>query len=482
MCRKADSDADTDSDFLHPKRPFSLGTVREIEMYGRLILKFAAASLALSLTTSCARLSQLAGLDKQGVIVPSARVVRGPVEANIYATGELRPARTAMIVAPPVAGGALQIIHIVNTGARVNAGDVVVEFDPSEQEYNLEQSKSQLEEAEQQRIKMKADQSVRAAQDSLALLKAQSDVRRADFKIKGNELLGEIEAKKNLINLEEARRRLEQLQRDVKSRASSNAADLDVQNVARAKAMLGMKLALQNIDNMTCRAPIAGIVVLGQNLESLMSGSGGVTIYSGMEIPQYREGDQAYPGRLIAQIQDTEQIEILSKVVETDRGNLNSGQPVDVWVNSNPLKAFTGRIKTLAESASTASFASSTLEYLEALSTRSFDATFELNPNGEPLNLGVTARVKIRGTNMKNALSLPRQALFQKEGKPVVYVRRAAGWEARDVQVKYLTESRAILEGIAEGTEVALVNPDLQKGKTAMKAGILASILGGAAQ
>ena len=37
-------------------------------------------------------------------------------------------------------------------------GDVVVEFDPSEQEYNLEQSKSQLDEAEQQIKKMKADQ------------------------------------------------------------------------------------------------------------------------------------------------------------------------------------------------------------------------------------------------------------------------------------------------------------------------------------
>ncbi len=47
----------------------------------------------------------------------------------------------------------------------------------------------------------------------------------------------------------------------------------------------------------------------------------------------------------------------------------------------------------------------------------------------------------------------------------------ANGWEARDVRIKYLTESRAVIEGLPEGTEVALVNPDQQKNKTAGKTG-----------
>ena len=44
-----------------------------------------------------------------------------------------------------------------------------------------------------------------------------------------------------------------------------------------------------------------------------------------------------------------------------------------------------------------------------------------------------------------------------------MYVRRGKGWEARDVRIKYLTESRAIIEGLPEGTEVALVNPEQQR-------------------
>jgi len=449
---------------------------------GVTVLTWVAVVLIAGMSIACASLSQLMNLQKSGSSIPTARVVREPVEVKIYTIGELRPARTAMIVAPPVAGGTLQIVHIVKTGTRVNERDVVVEFDPSEQEYALEQSQSQLDEADQQIKKMKADQAVRVAQEAVSLMAAQFNVRRAELTCMGNELLGTIEARKNVISLEEARRRLEQLQRDIKSRASSDQADLAVQMVGRTRAMMGMKLAQQNIDNMILRAPISGIVMLGQNLESLMSASGSISISSGMDIPEYREGDQAYAGRLVAQIQNMDQMEILSKVTEIDRGSLNPGQPIDAWVDSRPLKKFTGKIKSLAGSASSSAGAYSYLDYLEALSTRSFDATFELDPNGEQINPGVTTRVMVRGTNVNDALSVPRQALFQKEGKWVVYERHAENWEAREIQIKYLTESRAVIEGIAEGTEVALVNPDLQKGKTAGKAGPLASILGGTTQ
>ncbi len=324
---------------------------------GAAVLTGVAVIFVAGMSISCASLAQLMNLRKTGSGIPTARVVREPVEVKIYTIGELRPARTAMIVAPPVAGGTLQIVHIVKSGTRVGEGDVVVEFDPSEQEYALEQSQSQLDEADQQIKKMKADQAVRTAQDTVSLLSAQFNLRRAELTNMGNELLGTIEARKNVISLEEAKRRLQQLQRDLKSRASSDQADLAVQMVARTKAMMGMKLAQQNIDNMILRAPISGVVMLGQNLESLMSGSGSISISSGMDIPEYREGDQAYPGRLIAQIQNLDQMEVLSKVTEIDRGSLNPGQPIDAWVDSRPLRKFNGKIKSLAASASSSTSA-----------------------------------------------------------------------------------------------------------------------------
>jgi len=156
-----------------------------------------------------------------------------------------------------------------------------------------------------------------------------------------------------------------------------------------------------------------------------------------------------------------------------------------VFVDSNPLKTYRGKIKSLAQSASTSgadSSIDSLVDYMESLSTRSFGAVFEVDTRGDPLYPGVTARVTIEGKNLKDALSIPRQALYQKEGGPVVYVRRAEGWEAREVRVQYLTESRAVIEGLAEGTEVALVNPDQQKNRVSGKPALLTPSIRGVTQ
>jgi HlyD family secretion protein len=434
--------------------------------------------VAIAIITSCVPMARLTGWSKPETTIPVAKVVKAPVEMKIHTIGELRPAKTAMIVAPPVAGGTLQIVHIVETGTLVKEGDLVVAFDPSEQQYNLDQSKSQLEEAEQQIKKMKADQAVRASQERVTLLKAQYEVQRAEFKVKGNDVLSAIEARKNIISLEEAKRKLQQLQRDIQSRASSDAADLMMQNVSLTKATMGMKMAQQFIDNMTCRAPINGIVMLGQNLESLISASGSISISSETEIPRYRQGDQAYPGRLIAQIQAVDSIEIAAKVLETDRAVMKLGQNVEVRIDSNPLKKYQGKLKSIAEAAISSDNEGSVVDYLEALSTRSFASVFEVSVNGDPLNLGATVQIVIPGKDTAEVLSLPRQAIHQKEGKSVVYLRNSKGWQPKEVRIQYLTESRAVIEGLSEGTEVALVDPDRQKRKSEGKSGPLTALFG----
>jgi HlyD family secretion protein len=416
--------------------------------------------LAWIAAASCTTFKEFLSLNDRGKEIPTAQVVREPVDIRIHTVGELHPVRTETVVAPPVSGGTLQIISIVKTGAYVKKGDVVVRFDPGEQEYNLEQSKSQLEEAEQKIKKMRVDQAVRIAQEKVTLLNAESAVRRADLRIKGNALLSKIEARKNEIALEEAKRKLEQLRRDIRSNADSDMANLKVQTIARDNAMLAMKLAQENIENMTITAPTNGIVVMGENIQSIISGGGYIIISN---IPEYKEGDQASPGQTIAQIQDIDRVEIHSKVLETDRGNLAADQPAEIWLDSRPMQPYEGRISSLASFANSLSGVSSTLELLGALSSRSFDIILELDSNGEQLKPGTTAQIVIRGKNMESALSLPRQAIFQKDGRPVVYVKDADDWRALNIQIKYLTESRAVLEGIEEGMEVALVNPE-QKG------------------
>ena len=49
------------------------------------------------------------------------------------------------------------------------------------------------------------------------------------------------------------------------------------------------------------------------------------------------------------------------------------------------------------------------------------------------------------------------------DNKRVVYVRNGSGFEAREVKVTIETESRAAVDGLNDGTEIALVNPTVAR-------------------
>src|SRR5919108_749744 len=76
-------------------------------------------------------------------VIPTARVAEGDVPVVVYASGDLRPLKAQALVAPSV-GGPMQILHIAATGTPVKAGDVVVEFDQSEQQDRLEPAAAEL--------------------------------------------------------------------------------------------------------------------------------------------------------------------------------------------------------------------------------------------------------------------------------------------------------------------------------------------------
>jgi hypothetical protein len=61
---------------------------------------------------------------------------------------------------------------------------------------------------------------------------------------------------------------------------------------------------------------------------------------------------------------------------------------------------------------------------------------------------------------VRGVLHLPRQALFTKDGKPVVYVRRQGEFAPVEVKVLRLTEARVVLEGIPPDADVALADPE----------------------
>ena len=376
--------------------------------------------------------------------IPTARVQRGSLDMRVYVTGELRASHSEMLTAPPIGGGALQITHLLHTGTAVKKGDLVMEFDPSEQHYKLDQSRSELMQADQEITKARADAAVVAAQDKVALLKARFDVRRAELDVQKNELVSTIDARKNDLALEQAKRVLAELEQDVKSRSASNQATISLAEEKRNKAKLAMEQAQDSINRMRVMAPMDGLVAVEKN-----EGEG--FFFSGMSLPEYREGDQVQPGRTVGQVIDPKGMELAAKVGELERNNIKQGQSVDIQLDALPETTFHGTVKAVG--------GNNTRRFWEDDSASKFEVSIALAATDAQMRPGLTARVFINGDPQKNVIYAPRQALFLKDNKRMVYVRNGNNFEPREVKIQAQNESRAAIEGISAGTEIALVDP-----------------------
>jgi len=378
--------------------------------------------------------------------VPTGRVKRGDLDMKVFVTGELRASHSEMLTAPPIGGGALQITHLLHTGTAVKKGDLVMEFDPTEQHFKLDQNRSELQQAEQEITKAKADAAVVAAQDKVALLKARYDVRRAELDVQKNELVSTIDARKNDLALDQAKRVLAELEQDVKSRSASNRAAISLAEEKRNKAKLAMDQAQGNIDKMRVVAPMDGLVALEKN-----EGAAGGFFFSGMSLPEYREGDQVEPGRTVGQIVDAKEIELSAKVGELERNNIKEGQPVDLQLYAFPGSTFHGTVKTVG--------GANTRRMWDDDTSTKFEVTIKLATTDPRMRPGLTAHISINGDPRKDVLYVPRQALFLKENKRVVYVHNGSNFDPREVKIQAENESRAAIDGISAGTEIALIDP-----------------------
>ena len=279
----------------------------------------------------------------------TTKVKQSDVVVRSFARGELRAVRSATLTAPNLFG-TVQVTKLATLGALAREKDLVVEFDDAEVLSRLEEKQLELDQIDEQVKKAQADLAIRDNQDQVELLRARYGVRRAELEVKRNELISAIDAKKNQLTLEESKRRLLQLESDIKSRREQAQAELAVLREKTNKAKLELNREKQRLAQVKLLAPMSGLVAVKQNRSTVMM--------FGMSLPDIREGDQVQPGMPVADILDLSEMEVVAKVGELDRANLTEGQEVSMRLDALPEKKFTGKIKSMSGTASANMFSS----------------------------------------------------------------------------------------------------------------------------
>jgi multidrug efflux pump subunit AcrA (membrane-fusion protein) len=215
----------------------------------------------------------------------------------------------------------------------------------------------------------------------------------------------------------------------------------------RARQKLTADRARQNIDSLVIKASIAGTVAVRENMDA----AGGF-FFSGMSLPTYRVGDSVFSGRPVTDVFDLSSMEIKAMVNEQERVNVSARQAALVTSNALPGETFKATVMSVAGLGR---------PDRNAGPLRQFEVTLALERPDARLPPGTSVEVVVHGKTVDNALLLPRQAVFEKDGKPIVYVRSTGptGFESREIKILHRTESRMAVDGLAEGTEVALIDP-----------------------
>jgi len=398
---------------------------------GVAVLVVAVALLALGLVPWVAQRAGAGG-------VPTLVVARAPFARRVVAEGNLEAAEATPVTAPVDAEGQLKVAWLVPDGSHVKKNDVVVRFDPSEMERSLSDGISDRTTAESRIAGTRADTAgtIRNLERDARL--ARKELAAADrFKVDDPDVFSRQEIIRSEIDRDLAQKRIDTSDSVRSIREEVAKVDLDLLDIERRKAGIAIDRATKGLEALEIKAPHDGILVYKRDWR------GDVT----------KVGDTVWPGEPVGEIPDLATMQAKVYVLEADAGGLAPGLPATVVVEAHPGREFPAKIKkvdTLAK------------RRTGWIPVQYFGATLELDAtDAAVMKPGQRVRAVLSLDRQPDAISIPRNAVFEKDGKTVVYKRGGSGFAAVAVELGPAAVGRVVVtSGLNAGDVIALRDPE----------------------
>src|SRR5512134_1339344 len=111
-------------------------------------------------------------------------------------TGTLEAVRSRTVTVPRLAGTVTPMIitTLAKPGTRVQEGDVLLVFDPQEQQRMASERRAELVDLDSQLDRKRADQAAAEAKERTGLVAAENDIERAKLAVLTNDLIAKVAA------------------------------------------------------------------------------------------------------------------------------------------------------------------------------------------------------------------------------------------------------------------------------------------------
>ena len=375
------------------------------------------------------------------VDVPTSAVIKGEFIDYLRVRGEVKAVRSVALTVPTTGGGDLQIVELAKNGMAIKKGDVVVRFDPMTVQRTLNDRRSEFKQADEEISKTQAQFRIQEQQAQTDLTKARYDVRRAELDVVPHDFLSRMEREQKEIALKDAKTRLAEAERRLSALNTIEKAELASKIQKRDKARFDMQFAERQLGSLEILAPVDGVVAIMPNWRSCCPP------------PDFKPGDRAWPGQIIAEVPDLSTLRITAKLEEAERGRMQLGQPVVVRADAVPDKEMVGKIGDIS--------ALARVDFSNWPPQRNFEMVVELNQIDPRLRPGMNTTVRVAVDRVADVVLIPARAVFEKAGRSVAYVQRPrGGWDERLVQIARRGQEQLVVrDGVHPGDRVALKDP-----------------------
>ncbi len=333
----------------------------------------------------------------------------------------------------------LVLLKLADPGIRVKAGDIVAEFDPTNQLQRLDDYKDSTVQQENTVKKMLANLAAAKEAQDQQVRTAKSDWDKALLDLKTKEVRSEIDAEKFRLTAEENEASYKELLAESALLDESQRASIRSSELNRDQSKLEMARAEANVKKLTIKAPMDGIVVLN------------TTTRNG-EFGQIREGDVVAAGQPFMTIVDPSTMILDATVNQVDAEKLRLGMKATIRIDAYPDVELPGTLFGIGAMAKASTFRAS---YVGEIPIR-----VKIDKMDDRVIPDLTGSAEIVLNTERNTMLVPRSAVFAENNESYVFVQGPEGWIKKKVEVgapNFTTV--AIKSGVQKGDVVALQRP-----------------------
>ena len=361
---------------------------------------------------------------------------------RVTSDGTLKAVEATPITTPHDVPRPLKIAWIAEDGAVVKKDEVVVRFDPTEFDNELIGGNEDRATAANKLTRADTNSSTTRSNLKRDAKQADSELKAAKrFKFDDAEIFSRYQRIEAETDQELAGEKKTHAEEVLGVRDMLAKTDRDLLGIEDRKAGLRIRTAEQGLKALEIVAPHDGILVLQRDWRG--------------EIP--RVGATVWQGSPIGEIPDLKAMKAEIFVLEADAAGLAVNQKAVISLQSRPDVRYIGKVTQVDKLAR---------PRMRGVPVQYFGVTVTLNrTDASVMKPGTRVRGVLELENLANAFTIPRQAMFEKEGKKIVYRKRGDRFEPVEIAISSSSAGRVVvINGLKRGDELALVDPN-EKGK-----------------